>query len=159
MDTPKLTVDQIKRMLKPMADFAPAVMAGMDLLQSFEAAAKGIGDLEKQRDKVSAEIKGLEKERPRAQLEAGQAREEVAAIKKEIVETQAVLDGKKKDLAGLDEELAKGRAEIQRQLAADKKAASGELLALQAAIDTEAKKLKQAQADFNQWAKEHGLMR
>lgn len=63
-----MNATEIRNALKPMADFAPAILRCAEIIEAAESAEKTIADLQKQVDAKNEEIANLEKRR--ADLEA-----------------------------------------------------------------------------------------
>ena len=57
-----MTADEIKRALKPMWDFAPALMAAKEIAEAAEKKEKILADYDKRVQAKEAELRGLDKE-------------------------------------------------------------------------------------------------
>ena len=86
-----MTSDQIKKSLKPMADFAPAVLAAAEIVASMEAAERGLTSLAEDRARLQREIEGLAQSRDAHQGEMAQLAAAVEKAKRSAATEMATL--------------------------------------------------------------------
>jgi len=146
----KLSATQIEAMLKPMIDFAPAIIRAAEIVAEAKAAEgrsadslKIIAGLNDQLAKLHESIAGFERRRDVARNEFNSAREETDAFKKT-----------------LEDERKQARAEHLRVLAEfakDQAAAEEELRKLQGAVSVQKAELDAVTKAFEDFKKAHKL--
>jgi chromosome segregation ATPase len=167
-----MTSAEIKRALKPMADFAPAVLKAAEIVEAAEAAEKEIvlaGEKKAEVEKQIATLQGqipviqamVDKERAglvefrndnkrikdHLTAELGPLRDELSLL------TQRLKDQLIPELQPLKDQIAKAKKDL-AQIEAEKKAKLDELTAQ---IDAEQKKLNDAKQAFKEFRTAHGL--
>jgi chromosome segregation ATPase len=113
----KMTAAQIRLALKPMADFAPAIMSALDIIESAELAEKALPAIAKEKAKLEGEITDYDKRKGEHEDAARQAKiflnktnEDAEKRKAELRAQSAALNdeitAKQQRIAGLDGEYA-----------------------------------------------------
>ena len=122
-----LTSAQVRTMLKPMADFAPAILRCAEILEAAEGAEARVKDAEKALNAVNHEaaqvresIAEFEKRRDAARAEAIEAKTKLDGLKDEFGDKrkaqreafESQLADAQKQVASVHNDVEKARAEI-----------------------------------------------
>jgi predicted nucleic acid-binding Zn-ribbon protein len=153
-----MNAEQIKNALKPMADFAPAVLAAAEIVAAAEVAEKKINSdfkdllrsLNEKKAALEGEITTLASTKTSLSSEIADAQasrnEKLAAIQREI------------DTAKEEAKTAKADSAAAMQKHRDLKAkCEKEGTEFQASRDKLAAEFETLKANFEAWKKEHGL--
>jgi chromosome segregation ATPase len=80
MSMETMTAEQIENALKPMRDFAPAVLAAAEIVRAAHVAEKALPALQQQAQDLTSSISHLTDARSRAQQELANMREEIRVL-------------------------------------------------------------------------------
>lgn len=109
----QMNAAQIRKALQPMADFAPAIMSALDIIESAEGAEKVLKGLEATKAKLESDITGLQRLKDEheanargAQIKLSRSVDECdikkAELRKELTELANEVTAKNAEIYGLE---------------------------------------------------------
>jgi chromosome segregation ATPase len=93
-----MTADEVRKSLEPMKNFAPAVLAAAEILESFEHATKELAETDKVKTALGQDI--------------ARARQELDSLRASKTSLPLEIDRSKTELRGVRQELVEKKAEL-----------------------------------------------
>jgi chromosome segregation ATPase len=151
---PKMTAAQIRSAMSPMAQFVPAIMAAIDIIEAAEAAEKYLADATKidetRKKSLTNEIAALEAAKSSISVAHATARHDFKAFSDEVAAKKTAMNA---ELKAAQEDHAKVMDELEAKRAAKQKEID-DIEKAKAAQQSVFDKLKH---DFDSWKQERKL--
>jgi chromosome segregation ATPase len=145
-----MKADEIRNTLKPMADFAPAILRAAEIVEAAEAADKQLATLDKTIAEKKKQIDALDKETQRQENLSKMATQNYTKARDDADLKLAQVEATLKDAR-----LSAEKAIVGLNANVDKKRA--ELTALNKEIEAEKQRLAKAQQSLKEWAEKNSL--
>lgn len=136
-----MNADQIRKALKPMADFAPAVLAAADIIEAAEEAERKIPVCEQNKKAIEQQIADLNASLPSLQTR-------VNDVRKQLVDAQRSLQNVEQERNAIVADVAEKRKVADQNHAAHLATQAEELRAAQALVRDERAALEQVRSDL-----------
>lgn len=149
--------EEIKLALKPMADFAPAVLRAAEIVAAAEAGEKSLAELAGKKAALENDINAMKGTLPGFQLRTDQERQKLNDVIAQTAQAQASAEPIKREIAGLQAALIKGKADLEAELRMYAQQIQVQKADLARQADDARVELANAEASFAQWKRGHGL--